>query len=163
MPLALSVTYTGALDFYLDGELVHRFGTVGKSKKTEVARNELYPSPRPIVFHAPPNASGSTSRHVIAIRYSRFTMEDPAWAGNQSSIDYMFGFPVHLSEACVSAVRKISIHQMLLTGVGLAFVFLHLILFVFHRPLRANLYFSGLAACSARLAFFTFLTINKDG
>lgn len=156
VPFALSVVYAGAIDIYLDGQLIHQFGRVGTSLDTELALVERASNPIPLVFHRPVHVSGSTSQHLIAVRYAQQTFSTPEWDGNNLVLRYTFGFPLALSELRSQRVRTMSIHQMFLVGFGLAFAFLHLVLFLFHRPLRANLYFAGLAACSALLVFFSF-------
>jgi hypothetical protein len=161
MPLGLSIADCyGAVEFYLDGELIHRLGSVGVSQEEEEPHIELYPGPQVISFSRPSDAVASKSRHVIAIRYSSFLPRSLIWAVKSPNWGFDIGDLNRMSNDWANLRRKATIHQMFLMGVLLAFALLHLLLYLFY-PVRphANLYFAGLSVCSALVVFFIFQVI----
>ena len=155
VPYAVALSYAGAAELYVDGELVHRYGKVGSSSDTEVVLRDLYPNPRGLEFSGPLDAASGTSTHVVAVRLTRHALEHPSWTGFEMLINFRFGSAEELSSRRASVISKISIHR-LFAGVGLAFALVHFMLFFFYRRQRANLYFASLALCSGILAFFNF-------
>jgi len=155
-PLGLSMQYDGAIEFYLDGELLHRFGKVGTSKEKEEPDILLIPRLQVISFRALADTDSGKSRHLIAIRYSSFFLESPLWLGSQPGYEFDIGDFKQMSAQRDNYIRKITFHQMLLMGVFLAFALLHLLLFVFYPRQRANLYFAVLTAGFALTVYFWF-------
>lgn len=155
-PLGLSMWTAGAVDFYLDGELLHRFGKVG----TSAAEEQPYwgrHGPRVISFRPISPTEGGKSRHLVAFHFSNFFRQSSVWSGSTGSL----GWEIRSVDDLFSMMaqrdnfrRKLTLHQMLLTGVFLAFALLHLLLFMFYRESRANLYFAVLSACSALTVFY---------
>ena len=164
VPLGLGMWIGGAIDFYLDGERVYRFGIVGTSKEEEQG---YYGSinPQIVSFRAAPLG---TSRHLVAIRYSRFFMESPVWSGQYSSFGFGMGDMNRMISDRSDFRRKVTTQQMLLTGIFSSFALLHLMLFLFDpRRLtlgaeRVHLYFALSCACLALLMYldgqFLFIT-----
>ncbi len=155
-PLGLAMLYAGAVDFYLDGELLYRFGKVGASKDQEDSYIDPRPRPRVIIFRAPSDAERGKSRHLVAIRYSSFFLESPIASGARPG----FGLDIDDLDRMIAQRddfrRTVSIHQMLLMGVLLALALLHALLFWFYPRLRPNLYFAVLSAFMALTIYFWF-------
>ncbi|MCI0692283.1 SpoIIE family protein phosphatase [candidate division KSB1 bacterium] len=158
VPLGLSMRAVGAVEFYLDGVLLHRFGKVATSKEQEEPILTFdNPHVKVIAFHPFSNTVGSKSRHLLAFRYSDFFRQSPVWSGyddarflwNISDLDRMHTQRDNLG-------RKVTLHQMFLTGVCLAFGLGHFLLFLFYPRTRANLYYAALAVSFALLVYFWF-------
>lgn len=155
-PLGLSLTYAGAVEFYLDGKRLYQFGKVGTSPKQEKAYITSMADLRVITFRVCSDVEGGKSRHLVAIRYSSFFLKSPLAAGAEPGIDLTIGDWQRMSAARDNFRRTVGIHQMLLMGILLAFALLHLLLFLFYPPLRPNLYFAALAAFLAPTIYFWF-------
>jgi len=162
VPLALSIDAAGAVEFYLDGELVQRIGKVGTTKEEEEPHFG-YHTPQIISFHSSSDTVGGKSRHIVAIRYSSFFQLSPVWSGGRwsgrwsiRSIDDV----IRMSAQRDHFRRKVTIHQMLLMGMFLAFALLHLLHFLFYPQARANLIFAALSASFAMAVYFFFHSKN---
>ncbi|MFQ5638452.1 MAG: sensor histidine kinase, partial [bacterium] len=159
VPLGLSMLYAGAIEFYVDGERLQQFGTVGMSEETEAANVtiEAHPSLRIILF---PKPLGGTvegkSRHVVAFRYSSFLLKSHVWSGAEPGWNFHIGDLEQMRSQRDKYRRRVTIHQMLLMGIFLAFALLHLLLFAFYPKQRDNLYFAGLTASAALAVYFWF-------
>lgn len=156
VPLALSMDAAGAVEFYLDGELVHRIGKVGTTKEEEEP-HVGYHTPQIISFHPSSDTVGGKSRHIVAERYSSFFQLSAVWSGGRRSgrwsirsIDDV----IRMSAQRDHFRRKVTIHQMLLMGMFLAFALLHLLRFLFYPQSRANLIFAALSASFVLTVYF---------
>ena len=141
-PLGLALWRGGAAEVYLDGQLVHQVGTVGRSLAAEHVRWNLGTSP----IQLQPD-----STHVLAVRYSNFSSADVL------RIDANAGFYVILGDretmwqggpglAPPAATRYA---RNLVLGILFALAFVHGMLFVLHPPARQNLYFALFATAFA--------------
>lgn len=155
-PLGLSMEYAGAVEFYLDGKRLYQFGKVGISKADEMPKIASKPELRAIVFSAPSEVADGKSRRLIAIRYSSFFLQSSLAAGAEPGFHFKIGDLQQMSAARDNIRRTVSIHQMLLMGILLAFALLHFLLFWFYPPLRPNLYFAALAVFLAPTIYFWF-------
>lgn len=153
-PLGLSLAYAGAAEFYLDGKLLYRFGKVGASKAQEEPAVDVMPTPYSISFDAPANADLIKSRHLVAIRYSNFFLSSYVAPAPLPIFEVKIGDLKQLNVQRDNSRRRMTIHQMLLMGIFLAFALLHLLLFLFYSRPRANLYY---AVASAACAFVVYL------
>ena len=141
-PLGLSLWRGGAAEVYLDGQLVHEVGKVGRSLAAERVHWNLRPSP----IQLQPD-----STHVLAVRYSNFSSADVL------RIDANAGFYVILGDweamwrggpgLAPPAVTRYA--RSLVLGILLALAFVHGVLFVLHPPARQNLYFALFATAFA--------------
>jgi signal transduction histidine kinase len=147
--MALLYRQVGAAEIYLDGKIVHCLGTVGASGQEEEILLMLAPPPLFLSFD-------DRKTHVLAVRYSNF----------EANSAHRYGFPAGFwmllrdgdeSVAYYKAyLRKWSGVQMFFVGVPLAFALLHLLLFFFHRPARANLYYAAVTGVASALTYFAF-------
>ncbi len=127
----LTMRQRGASEVYLNGKLLYKFGEVSSSPDKEMPlnpANKLYF----IQFN-------SDSVQVIAIRYSAFT----ALAKHSDSP----GVRIKLSSGSILNVGISKRDAMLISCVFLVSSFLsfslfHFFLFLFHRKVRSNLYYS---------------------
>jgi serine phosphatase RsbU (regulator of sigma subunit) len=154
-PLGFAVSLKGAAEIYLDGRLIYRFGTVAASAADEEPSIERIFNVRPISFQPRPGSMGrNKSHHVLAVRYSSFFLELPAWSGVNPGVEFTIDDTGNLSEKAVRIIRGESAHQMFLMGVYFLLGLLHLMLFLFSRKTSENLYFSLFSISSAAAVFF---------
>jgi serine phosphatase RsbU (regulator of sigma subunit) len=160
VPLGISIGYVGAVEFYLDGKLLYQIGNLGTSIEDEQANVccRGSPDPRIITFPRPIQVTGATSRHVLAIRYSSFTLDLPAWSDNRPHLGFRIGDYEEMTARRDNVQKKGSRHQMFLMGVFLSFALLHLVLFLFYPQLRANLY---VAAAGFSVAFVVYYVMAE--
>ena len=152
-PLPLALQYAGAVEVFLDGTLVRRFGQLGDSPGASVYCVDTEPVPWEVTPAG--SGSGTASRHVIALRYAplggtSYRAEgappllnlrigegetDPGAraAGGGSETDpalwiYRTAFP--------------GSQGIFLIGVCVAFALLHAFLFAFDRTRPANLHYT---------------------
>jgi serine phosphatase RsbU (regulator of sigma subunit) len=163
IPLGMKLQFIGAVEIYVDGILAHKFGTVGKDLNSEVG---LYVNENPEVaaFTFKPtevNPDGTTT-HIVAIRTSSFVV----YSGILNGLPPVFSFHIGSLDDYVkeqkSINRNASIHQMFFLGVLLAFSIIHLLLYLFYRKFKPNLFFAILTFLVALLAFFRFERIFID-
>ncbi|MFQ5606213.1 MAG: sigma 54-interacting transcriptional regulator, partial [bacterium] len=153
VPLGLTMEYRGAVEFYLDGKLLYRYSKVGASKEEEEPSMDMIPAPLFISFRTSRDNGSGKSLHVVAIRFSNFFMEPGSRA---------FGFYFDIGDLNQKSAqrdnirRRLTIHQMLLMGVFLAFALLHFLFFLYYPNERANLYFAVLTTSVALTVYFWF-------
>ena len=141
--ISLAIWHYGASQIYLNGKLIHEFGTVGKSLDDEkiYQRRNI---PVALTF-------GNDTSYVLAVRYSNFhSIENRKW------YKYWFnsaGFRIRLSEINSSIFSTVLNEGIALSvnigiaGIFLSLAILYVILFLFYSMKKENLYY----------AFFTFL------
>lgn len=157
VPLGLLVRSRGALEFYIDGRLVHQYGRIGdKSHQEEAVTKVWYPRPRVISFSVLPGEVGERSSHIIAIRHSNYFLESPYWANAYADFSFELGDFEKMSQWREYVVRKAAFHQMFLTGVFLAFALIHSLLFFFYPRFKANAYFALLSAVACLIVYCNF-------
>jgi serine phosphatase RsbU (regulator of sigma subunit) len=147
VPLALYMNQAGASELYLDGNLLYRFGTIGKSQETEISYLEQ--NPKHIVF-------SETESHTIAVRYSNFNWEKFAQLG------ISFGFTLLIAElntaieTRMTSVRINSVSQMIFTTIPITLALLHLLFFLFYRTMKENLFYALCLLGFAAISFINF-------
>jgi len=164
-PLGFTLELQGAAEIYLDGQLICRSGKVGTSAANEEPYIECETTLHSISFHPSPDSGRKKSHHTLAVRYSSFFLELPAWSGATPYFRFTIDEPEKLNGAAVRKIKIKTIHQMFLVGVYFALAILHLMLFLFSTKMRENLYFALFAVSSALAVFFIFQAyqINKPG
>jgi serine phosphatase RsbU (regulator of sigma subunit) len=147
--LALTFWLWGASEIYLDGKLLAQYGKVGSSITDEEGYVVLNPDlslPKAIVFD-------QNIDHVLAVRYSNFFLIEKA-------PNIWHGFQVNLRElnsaiAANAKQREINTKNMVITtSVPIVFAVLHLLLFLFYRRAKENLYYAILMLAIGAASFF---------
>lgn len=134
-PLCFVVEQRGASEIYLNGMLLHRFGTVGSNAATEAG--EL-PQDRPVAF-----AVARRGPHVLAVRYSNFLPE----AGYNSNGEKRAGFSMRVLKYDDHLDSFITFNMTYMTIVSFAtclflvIALMHLMLYLFYKAKKQNLYF----------------------
>lgn|GEM_PF-824134 len=145
-PLAFSISHYGASEIYVDGKLIKQYGKIAGPEHTE------YYNPKNLPFSFILDTPGV---HVLAVRYANY-------AARKNMDVYtaeMGGFTIGLHEsneiypARYYQLRNFSFVLISLFGIFLAFFIIHLLLYLYHRDSRSNLYFS-LFCLSLALGFF---------
>jgi serine phosphatase RsbU (regulator of sigma subunit) len=150
MPLALYVRQAGALEIFLNGQLLYKYGTVAENIDDESAL--IISIPQYIMFD-------NQKDQVIAVRFSNVSSQ------YISQIGGAIGFNIQLRDLNMSINenvnrhRDMTVYQMIFTILPLTLAFLHLLLFIFYRDMRENLYFGIFMICFAFLAYSDFQPI----
>jgi len=163
IPLGMKLYLVGAVEIFVDGIAVHRYGTVASNLKDEEG---IYVNEHPEVtaftfLPTQPDESG-ISRHVIALRISSFIVYEGILKGLPPSFEFNIGSLAEYREEVKSISRNASIHQMFFFGVLLAFSIIHFLLYLYYKKFKPNLYFAILTLLVALLAFFRFERIFID-
>jgi len=145
--MAFDIYNDGALEIYLDGQLLHRFG------QFQAGKRHLYIDPQgyPVIFHI-----DRPGLHLIAVKYENYEVIDKS---SWFSSDGDFGFNVRLKagkEAIESYRSKPLIASIFIFGSACLFgtlAFIHFMLFFFYKRGTSNFYF-GLFNCSIALLAF---------
>ncbi len=132
-PLGLGVSHYGASEIYLDGNLIKSFGLIANKE------NCIYYNPNYLRFMFTIAKAGE---HVFAIRYANFNAEKNYKIFNSTRQ----GFTLTIGESDLSHFEKgiivYSSQTMLVFGFFFAFSLLHLLMYLFYKIDKANLFFS---------------------
>ncbi len=134
-PLALNVWQWGAAsEIYLDGIPIAQYGKVGLSRLDEegyITTSDFLPPPKSIVF--------SKTDHVLAVRLSNFYSTSPQrWEGFEMILS-----DLNSTVALNASQRRTNINiQMTVTIIPVVFAILHMLLFLFYRRAKENLYYA---------------------
>lgn len=135
VPLVLRLIHLGASEVYFDGQRLETYGYLGGKDSTEYYNPKNTPTP----FVIP-----TAGHHVLAIRYANY-------AANANYAKYnnrLRGFMADVKRASWfttfehTRIVGITFILLLLAGVFGALAICHLFLFLYHRAVRSNLYFS---------------------
>lgn len=135
-PLAIWIRQMGASEVYIDGKLAYTYGRVGHDEKDEERHEDR--NPRPLIF-------SPKLVHVIAVRYSSFSVERywrQTYPAGFSNIGFVMAFGDLTTEIAHQAdiAKKNAVSRGILFCIPCALAIMHLFLFVFYPPLKANLY-----------------------
>jgi signal transduction histidine kinase len=132
--LAMIIQQSGASEFYIDGKLIHRFGTIQSDQKRTSAYDPLY---HPAALILP----DSTVHHVLAIRY----VLEPDLHYTTIFESRNAVFHIRLSEIN-AGLEYFSFYRSLMVGFLLLIIgtcllqsILHFAFFVFYPAQKANL------------------------
>lgn len=139
--LALMMTQSGASEIYIDGKLVHKFGTINTADPSQEDRFDPQFLPAHVIFD-------TAGIHVIAVRYANARAEDDVASGKAKAP----GFQVNVGKMWANNVYRF-VNSNILTAIFtfyftffIALSFLHMVIFLFYRAKRSNLYYSIFAA-----------------
>ncbi len=153
--ITLGLIPIGAAEVYVDGKLLKNFGQVGTSAKNEIISVSSNWSAEMVRF-------SKTKDHVIAIRFSN-------WRDLGEDKGFMKGFSLtgfscfigdweKFNDSSVKSGKIISTIIGFLIGFFCALSLLHLLLYLFFRRNRSNLYYS---IFSASLFGFCWMFANR--
>ncbi len=132
-PLSLHMRQNGASEVYLDGKKLYSFGEVSSIADLEKIYTER--NPKPIIFNRP-------GEHVIAVRYSFHEAERLIDIPMGRGFDMWLGHLDNAITARTQQIRTSSFNQLVFTAVPLSFALMHLMLFIFYRRNKNNLYYA---------------------
>ncbi|MCB0699228.1 MAG: hypothetical protein KDC11_05235 [Chitinophagaceae bacterium] len=144
-PLALNLKQEGASEVYLDGKLLAKYGKID-------GENSVYYSPRllpkTIIFKEP-------GTHVFAVRYANY---HPDWLSEKKTYNSA-GFQIWLmgtdeDSAGTRVAGKFIVFLCLLIGLFFALSTSHMLLYLYYRAERSNLYFSFFCLAMSLSYFF---------
>ncbi len=156
-PLGLVLFQTGALEIYLNGELIHRIGVIGDTPSQEITYSSngwVYP----IVFK-------KLGKNELAVRFS-FSKENKRLTNLRN-----FGNPLFLAtindlassvKSYNTSKRKYALLDTLKVGLFFVLGIVHLLLFFNFNANRSNLYFGLNGITSAFVFYFNNLLIYPD-
>ena len=142
--LALALAHEGASAVYLDGRLLGRFGTLGPAA---AATRGYQPQYRTLPFALP-----GPGPHLLAVRYAQFGA-GPLPAGGFAAWVAPEGRLVARQQ---QLLRLNMLNLVSVAGAGVL-ALLHLFLFLYYRPQRANLYFGLYLGAAAGTGLMIYL------
>ena len=162
-PLGIKLYLVGAVEIFVDGISVHKYGTVASNLKDEKGIY-VFENPEVAAFTFLPKQPDENGifTYVIAIRISSFITHEGILKGLPPSFNFNIGSLAEYREEVKNISRNASIHQMFLFGVLLAFSIIHFLLYLYYKKFKPNLYFAILTLLVALLAFFRFERIFID-
>ena len=136
-PAAFIVNQMGASEFYLNGKLVKKFGTIDH----DIGKEEAY-NPQHVPFTVVFDTSGT---QVIAVRYVNHKAQEyyERYKGPANFAGFTLGISKNNS-AISSKVTDTFTSAIILTTIGaiaFAFALLHLLIFFFYSRERQNLFY----------------------
>ncbi|MHA2101731.1 MAG: hypothetical protein ACW99A_24045, partial [Candidatus Kariarchaeaceae archaeon] len=163
IPLGLKLQFVGAVEIYVDGKLIHRYGKIGKNVNDEKGIFVFeQPEVTVVSFRPSPVDANGFSTHIIAIRTSNFITHDGILKGLSPIFDLNIGSIDEFKTEVKSISRNASIHQFFFLGVLLAFSIIYLLLFLYYKKFKLNILFAVLTFCIAFLIFFRFERLFID-
>jgi len=147
VPLAIYNEQNGASEIFLNGNLIYRLGEIGSSEKDQVTFIQRIP--RYIIF-------SDTRNQVLAVRYSNYSWKKIHQFGGFAGFGPLIGDLNDYVAGSVSRVRQRSIYQLIFTSVPLTLALIHLLLFLFYREGRENLFYSICMVGFAGLSYANF-------
>lgn len=139
-PLGLSIWQGGVSQIYLNGERLYIFGE---------EEEDWIGAPKVLTF-------SEKTDHVIAVRYSKPSVEELHKQGFESGFFLRLGNMNQMAENRVRYERPLITYQMVFTTLSLAIGFLHLILFLFSPKLKQNLFFALFLFSYAATIYFDY-------
>ena len=143
-PLAVRLGGQAAVELWVDGGLVTTLGTVSADPAVAVPR--IQQAPAEVVFDRP-------GPHQLALRFSGSDAPSFLRAIGSYSVTVTFDQPERATTALLAAASFRNRYLGWFCGIFLAFALLHLLLYLFHREIRANLDFALLCLVLAGLIF----------
>lgn len=147
-PLSLEViSQNGAAEVFLNGEQLYEFGKVGLNQEEELSHHER----RPRVF-----TLKYPGRHILAVRYSNHSYDYYHERGLHAGFRYILQDANHHIDTSFEQTRVFTIYQAFFSGILLVFCVVHLLLYVFYRRKKENLYYALFTGSFAILNFLNY-------
>ncbi|MDA0745432.1 MAG: ATP-binding protein [bacterium] len=141
--LGLGFHMAGNAEIYLDGRRIYSSGPIDASGKSEKTHSE----------HIFPINLRANARHVIAVRFSNFHVQEFFNRYHLAGFEMALGQYDGFADIIRSSILSEAGNQMFFTGMLLAFALLHLLLFFFYPRSKENLYYAGFTGSFAGLVF----------
>ena len=142
-PLTFYIHQHGASDIYVNGVRVTSIGSVGRTPQEEVAYHET-----DLAFYSVTFDSGD---NLIAVRYSDHDLESIVRFAGAFGFQMGLGLADRAFSSSEAAIREDAFRGAIFTAVPATLALLHLLLFLFYRQARSNLYYALLTASLALL------------
>jgi two-component system NtrC family sensor kinase len=140
--LVINIFHLGASEVYLDGKLLFNCGVLGKSPNAEEGFNALTKIPNTVIF--------TKQQHVIAVRYSgKYLLENSSAVFQKFGFTLAIGRPEVVNPILLNNAKFFRALESLVISVPLTFALIHLILFLFYRSQKSNLFFAVFAVTLA--------------
>lgn len=140
--LAVTVLHHGASELYIDGKLLYSHGHIGTSAADEVGYFALTQAPGSVVFHK--------TDQLVAIHYTGYNvLHNKPPNLDELGFKLAIGDPDIVNKTIISNQRFFKVIEALVIAVPFTFMLIHLLLFLFYRREKSNLYFSLFAAVMA--------------
>lgn len=152
-PIAIKIDNAGAMAVYLNGELLDTYGSFEKKGKYYYENQEA-----PILLNIK-----EAGRYELAVRY-----ENKAVYKDEDAIFASKGFAVSILSGEVAlwrSVQKLWLLSISLLPIGFVFLtlfFVHLLLFLYYRQDKSNLYFALFNLGAASLMILLFAMLNTE-
>ncbi|MCA9671453.1 MAG: hypothetical protein KC503_37910 [Myxococcales bacterium] len=143
-PLALALRYRGAVEIYVDGDRIARFGRFGRPSSEPPIVACFHPRVVRVTF-------GGAS-HVIAVRFESTWARRLAGLGFGGGVSIAVGERAKLKRYWEGLWGQVARLHVFFYGVTMGLATLHFLLFIFYRERPANLYFAVAAASIGMLA-----------
>jgi len=152
--LAIRITHYGASELYLDGKRVMRLGVIGGGDSV------YYADPGNVPFIITPDSVGT---HLLALRYQRNTEERFMHVfTNMDGFLISFSSPNSAIEAAINQSLGLTFIFIFLFGVFIALSLIHLLLYLYYKAARSNLFFSFFCLGLSLLFFLPWLIRITD-
>lgn len=144
VPLAILVEHVGAVEVYSDGGLIVESGVIGEDRA--MTRAAVQQRPAVVWFDRP-------GPHRLIVRYANHRVDDSLRVGRWGGFFVRIGLAEHMIAWDAAKVDWRAGTMGWFLGIFLSFAVLHLLLYAFHREIRANLDFAVLCLFSAALVW----------
>ena len=142
--IALRVRHFGASEIYLDGRLIHRYGTIG----TTLANEKIYLSRMPIVIQL-----DSRPVHWLTVHYSNHRANLPAYGNEFRGFRLTFSYPTYNNPQVQGDLLSMMFSIMAVFSVFFGFIYLFY-------PARLASLFSSLSLATLAMLFFSVHLVN---
>ncbi|MEX1000680.1 MAG: SpoIIE family protein phosphatase [Crocinitomicaceae bacterium] len=152
--VAVTMNQAGASELYLDGKLIRKNGNPSNDPEKEEVYN---PNMTPIPIYLDSSAS-----HVIALRYSN--LNDPAFTSGRNGAGFrmVVGDYDALTKELIDSRLTATVVLMFLGTFFLTLAFLHLIIYLFYRKKRNNLFYALFMFSSAAFCYIPQFAMNSN-
>ncbi len=148
--IAFEATQYGASEIYLDGIKLKSYGKIG------IKDSCVYFDPQYLPFAFVITSPGE---HVLAVRYANYdaTRNYNIFHKTFAGFKMKLGFANVLNSIDHSTAIGITTVTIFMFGIFFAMAFIHLLMFLYYRPARSNLFFSIFCFCLSCIFFLPYL------
>ena len=150
--LGIAFYQKGAAEVYINGERLFFSGRVGRTAGFE--KPDLNMHLHSIPFFGDSVLMQRRSQIFLAVKYSNFSFDSPKWDGYIPRFTFEIDELNRLNKNRISFENKLTINQIGLMSVCLAFALIFYLLFWYHSKIKVNLYFALLTIFAAVNIYF---------